>query len=113
MDYAEVTIHTTTLGAEVACALLDRVGVGGAIIEDRADIDLYQRDEGDWDYIDEHIADQMSEDVLVKGYMEEDARLHDRLTMLRGYLADALTMDMGGLELGTLQMDVRHVREED
>lgn len=113
MDHIEVTIHTTTLGAEIASAVLDRAGVPGAIIEDRADIAIYQRDEGDWDYIDEHIADNMSSDVLVKGYVENDYRLHDRLAQLRGYVQDTLAMDMGGLDIGSFAIETRQVREED
>ncbi len=77
MNWVEVTVHTTTEGAEIVANALEMAGAGGAVIEDKADLARYQRSEGDWDYIDEEIGAKMSEDVLVKGYLPDDARIPD------------------------------------
>ena len=49
MNWVEVTVHTTTEGAEIVANALEMAGAGGAIIEDKADLTLYWRSEGDWD----------------------------------------------------------------
>lgn len=113
MNWVEVTVHTTTEGAEIVANALEMAGAGGAIIEDKADLTLYQRSEGDWDYIDEEIGSRMSEDVLVKGYLPDDARIPDELTLLRQTLADIAAMDLGGLPLGSLEVETKGVDEED
>lgn len=112
MDYTKVVVHTTTLGAEIVSGMLDTVGVEGVIIEDRADISLYRREEGDWDYIDEHIADNMSQDVLVIGYLSDDASLSDRLAALRNRTAQLRETDFG-IDVGSLALETSSVREED
>ena len=112
MNWVEVTVHTTTEGAEIVANALEMAGAGGAVIEDKADLARYQRSEGDWDYIDEEIGAKMSEDVLVKGYLPDDARIPDELMLLRQTLASIAQMDMGGLPLGSLAVETQGVREQ-
>ena len=109
MNWVEVTVHTTTEGAEIVANALEMAGAGGAVIEDKADLARYQRSEGDWDYIDEEIGAKMSEDVLVKGYLPDDARIPDELMLLRQTLASIAQMDMGGLPLGSLAVETQGV----
>lgn len=113
MNWVEVTVHTTTEGAEIVANALEMAGAGGAVIEDKADLVRYQRSEGDWDYIDEEIGARMSEDVLVKGYLPDDARIPDELMLLRQTLASIAEMDLGGLPMGSLAVETQGVREED
>jgi ribosomal protein L11 methyltransferase len=113
MNWVEVTVHTTTEGSEIVANALEMVGAGGAVIEDKADIARYQRDEGDWDYIDDEIGSRMAEDVLVKSYLPDDARIPESLTLLRQSLAEIAAMDLGSLPVGTLAVETRGVNEED
>ena len=69
MNWIKMTIRTTTEGAELVTALLMELGINGAMIEDKNDIALNQRPEGQWDIIDEAIALRMDDDVLVSSYI--------------------------------------------
>ena len=57
MNWIKMTIRTTTEGAELVTALLMELGINGAMIEDKNDIALNQRPEGQWDIIDEDWAE--------------------------------------------------------
>ncbi|MGI6315820.1 MAG: 50S ribosomal protein L11 methyltransferase [Christensenellales bacterium] len=112
MNYTKVVVHTTTLGAEIVSGILDTVGVEGVIIEDRADICIYRHEESGWDYIDEHIADGMSPDVLVIGYLSEDACLNDRMAKLRERINQTRETNFG-IDVGSLALETASVKEED
>ncbi len=109
MDWIQLTVLTTTEGAELVSQLLIDLGSAGTAIEDRNDVKLNQRPEGRWDILDESIALQMSEDVKVTGYYPADERaagiaqaVGARLDALR---AMDLKMDLGKLEICSARVD--------
>jgi len=113
MDWIEIVVKTTTQGADIIAAVLYEAGANGAVIEDPADIQLYQRPEGQWDYIDESILERMDSEVLVKGYLSDDEKLHDRLQYIRDRIQYLLTADLGGIDLGSGNLEFHTVKEED
>lgn len=112
MDWIEVAIKTTTQGADIAAHFFYEVGVQGVVIEDPDDIRLAELEARTWDYIDESVLRDMDEAVLVKGYLYEDVAVFDKLQLIRDRTKWALTQDFG-LNLGTLEMILTNVREED
>ena len=112
MDWMEAVVHTTTMGADLVSELLMEAGAVGTAIEDRYDIASSQKKDGMWDMIDEHIYDNMSEDVLVKAYFAADANAQETLLLVGERLAALAKADLG-FDAGSLTLESRGVREQD
>ncbi len=111
MEYAKITIHTTTAGAEALGDLFAEAGAGGAVIEDAADLLAISRDFTLFDGIEQKVFDAMPDDVLVSGYLPADGRLADSIAGLRERAA-AMKARVGDA-FGTMNMDVSRVDEAD
>ena len=72
MDWMELTVLTTTAGADMVSQILMDAGSMGTMIEDKNDVAANQRPEGQWDIIDEAIAERIGDDVKVTGYFPMD-----------------------------------------
>ena len=68
MDWMEYTVLTTTEASELISQVLLDAGSMGTMIEDKNDVALNQRPEGQWDIIDEEIGRRIGDDVKVTGY---------------------------------------------
>ncbi len=112
MDWIELTVLTTTEGSDVVSQLLIDEGSAGTVIEDRNDIKLNQRPEGQWDILDESIALRMSEDVKVTGYYPADERAVGVVKAVEARL-DALKGMNLGMDLGKLTILSARVDDED
>lgn len=112
MDWIELTVLTTTQGADIVSAQLIEAGSAGTVIEDRNDVKLNQRPEGQWDILDESIALRMSEDVKVTGYYPADERVADAVAGVRARLEALKGMDLG-IDFGKLEILSGRVDEED
>ena len=112
MDWKEVTVRTTTEGADIVSELLIEAGAAGTAIADRAEVEGQQRLPRDWDYIDENILKNMDEDVLVQAWYPMDGRLPDTLVHLRQRL-DALAALGLEFPLGKLTLSTDDVKDED
>ncbi len=111
MEYAKITIHTTSLGAEALGDLFAEAGAGGAVIEDAADLLTIERDFKLFDGIEQKVFDAMPEDVRVSGYLPADGRLSDSLAWLRARAADIKARM--GYDFGSCEMEVSRVDEAD
>lgn len=112
MDWLQITVHTTTEGSDIVSQVLMDAGSNGTSIEDRNDIQLNQRPEGQWDILPESLAENMSEDVLVTGYFEADARAQDALSHIRDRLRVLNEMDLG-MDLGKLTVETSGLGDQD
>ncbi len=112
MDWMEITVLTTTEGADIVSEQLIQAGSKGTAIADRADIALHQRPEGQWDIIDDAIAERMGEDVRVTGYYPLEPGAQDALSEVRGRIGALGAMDLG-LDMGKLEIESVRVNEED
>ena len=83
MQWTEVTVLTTTQASEMVSAILEQAGSKGVMIEDKNDVYANQRPEGQWDIIDEAIAERIGDDVRVTGYYPVDERLADTMASIR------------------------------
>ncbi len=103
MKWLKLTVLTTTLASDIVSQLLISEGSAGVMIEDKNDVALNQRPEGQWDIIDEEIARRIGDDVKVSGYYPEDERIKDTVANIRARLSSlrqlAPEVDMGKLEL--------------
>lgn len=112
MDWMELKVLTTTAGADLVSQILMDAGSSGTMIEDRNDVALNQRPEGQWDIIDEEIARRMGEDVKVTGYYEVDAALNDRVRFVESEIRRLREMDLG-FDAGKLEIIRQTFDEED
>ena len=71
MKWLKLTVLTTTLASDIVSQLLISEGSAGVMIEDKNDVALNQRPEGQWDIIDEEIARRM--DDLTMEIEEEES----------------------------------------
>ena len=112
MDWMEYTVLTTTEGSDLVSQILMDAGSTGTMIEDKNDVALNQRPEGQWDIIDEAIAQRIGDDVKVTGYYEVDEKLRDRIMHIEAALARLKGLDLG-MDLGKLEIRTHSVAEED
>lgn len=112
MDWIRMMVRTTTEGAEAVSAMFMNLGIQGAVIEDKADIQLNQRPEGQWDIIDEEIAKRMDDDVKVTVYICGDARAQDTIAHARQELQRLSMMELG-FDAGKLTLEVDSIDDED
>ena len=112
MDWIGLTVLTTTQGADIVSEQLIEAGSAGTMIEDRNDVALNQRPEGQWDIIDESIAQRMGEDVRVTGYYALDERMSDVLRDIEERMRRLARMDLG-VDLGKLEIITAKVDDEE
>ena len=112
MDWMQITVLTTTLGSEPVSQVLLDAGSAGTVIEDKNDVQLNQRPEGQWDIIDEEIARRIGDDVKVTGYYPMDERASDTLAAVRQRVAE-LPRLAPGVDLGKLEVRAGSVDDED
>ncbi len=112
MDWMKVTVLTTTIASDIVSEALISAGSAGTVIEDKNDVSLNQRPEGQWDIIDEEIARRMGDDVKVTGFYPLDERASDALNAVR----DKMRLLPGlcpGVELGRLSVEASTIDDED
>jgi len=113
MNWTEVIIKTTTPGSDIIAEVFYEAGMSGTVIEDRSDIAIYQKPEGIWDYIDEDILDDMDPDVLVKGYLPDDEKLHDRIQYIQDRIRYLKSIELDEIDLGKCSIAFNQVKDED
>ena len=97
MDYSEIAVYTTSEMAEVVAYFLQEVCMDGVSIYDKKD--LY--DNASWDYKDESADTVYEQEVVVKGYCEQEDT--DRVL-------DFLRQNLNGLQnAGSLKVVVNTV----
>ena len=111
MDYTELTVSTTTFGADTVSGLLMDAGAAGTQIIDKADLPDPDHPGKNWELMDRALIDQAPEDVLVKAWFPVSEavaaaeNVSQRLSALRA--ADAAGA------LGALTLSAASIREED
>ncbi len=112
MKWMEISVHTTTGGADLVSLQLMQAGALGTEIIDRLDVPDPNKPSGYWELIDQSLIDAMPEDVVVKGWFPMDERLKDRLSALSAQLKELLALTPG-FPLGSLALHTTQVDEQD
>ena len=112
MDWMKITVLTTTIASEIVSQMLIDAGSQGTIIEDKNDVQLNQRPEGQWDIIDEEIARRIGDDVKVTGFYPMDNRAPDTLSFVKDR-ARELPSIAPGIDLGKLEVSMTTIDDED
>lgn len=109
MKFIEITTKTTTLGAEMVSALYDTYGATGCVIEDKQDLIKNIATYGDWDYIDDEVIGDMSDEVQVKAYFDE--KTNDAIENVKKDISNLRTFT--DMNLGSLEVTINAVDDED
>lgn len=112
MEWVEITVHTTTLGADMVSEALILHGSTGTMVEDRADIPDPNKPNGIWEIIDPNLVNSLPEDVLVHAWFEPDASFAERMQALSAHLEE-IRRAVPDLDMGTLAIDTLNVKDED
>jgi len=112
LDWVEVTVKTTTEGADIVAQIFYEIGVTGVVIEDPDAVRQAQQEERTWDYIDDAILANMEDDVLVKAYISNDAAFYDKLQFVKERIKRLREQDFG-VDMRPLEVILANVREED
>ena len=107
MEYTEVTVSTSTPGAEIVSDILMRLGAAGTQILDRADLPDPAKPTANWELMDQSVIDAMPTDVQVKAWFDEQA-----LNRVIGPLREQLAL-LAAPDMGTLSVTLQGVKEED
>ncbi|WZL74625.1 50S ribosomal protein L11 methyltransferase [Clostridiaceae bacterium 35-E11] len=110
MKWIEVKIKTTTEAVEAVANILYDVGVGGVAIEDPNDSIFKEKEEGDWDYVDESILKNGYEGAIIKGYLPESEDLLDKIELIK---QNVEKIPLYNLDKGLGEVTTTEVYEED
>lgn len=110
MKWIEIKIKTTHEAVETMANILHESGVEGVVIEDPHDIQVYQNEAVDWDYIDETLLGEVEESVCVKGYLSEAPDLPDKIQLINERVEQIREYD---IDTGLGEVTTAEVFEED
>ena len=102
MDYIELTVSTTTFGAETVSEILMENGAAGTQIIDRNDLPDPDKPGKNWELMDRELIEQAPEDVQVKAWFEASeavAAVEAVRVRLEGLKKENLRDNMSTLEL--------------
>lgn len=112
MDWMKLTVLTTTIASEIVSQMLIEAGSQGTIIEDKNDVQMNQRPEGQWDIIDEEIARRIGDDVKVTGFYPMDNRAPDTLSYVKDRVRE-LPGIAPDVDFGKLTVSMSTIDDED
>ena len=112
MNWLEYTVLTTTEASDMISNVLIEAGSKGVMIEDKNDVALNQRPEGQWDIIDEEIARRIGDDVKITGYYPIDERIADTVSHIETELRKLQAIEFD-FPVGKLTGYTHSIDEED
>ena len=105
MKYVELTISTNTIGSELVSDILWNYTDQGVAISDMNDIlELDKMKKGTWDYVDEELLKNKTEEVFVKGFIPKDEP--EKLSAVK---EEVLALKDFGFDVGALTFTERDV----
>ena len=111
MDYIELTVSTTTFGAETVSDIFMELGAAGTQIIDRGDLPDPDHPGKNWELMDRALIDQAPEDVQVKAWFPVSETPGVR-EAVEASLSALKAADQAGA-MGKLTLTAGAIREED
>ena len=111
MNWTEVTVKTTTEAVEAISNILLEERCGGVMIEDPKDFLFQEKNELDWDYVEEEVFNKSNQDgVLIKTYIPEERNVLELVETIKAKIS--LLPDCG-LDIGEGSVSLSNVNESD
>lgn len=112
MNWAEISLKTTSEGIEIVNGFLMAHGVSSVMIEDAADFQSFLADTTIyWDYVDEELMKMASCDTVVKFYLADNPQGFETLNQIKADLP--ALREKSELDLGELALAVGYKEEEE
>lgn len=104
----EIVVHTTTEGSELVSEMLVELGANGTEVVDRNDVPDPNKPGVFWELYDPKMVKAMPEDVLVKGWFDEQANPEEIVHTLK-----MLPKNIPGMNFGSMAVEVSQMENED
>lgn len=113
MNWAEVSIYTTTDGIEIINGALLKLGINDAVIEDPGVFeDFLHNNTLNWDYYDEELAKMKNCESCIKVYLADNNQGKESLKEIYKFIED-LKNENKDIDLGRLEIATRILNDED
>lgn len=116
MEWIEVFVSVSQEGLEAAAGVLYQCGLTGLMIHDETDFaEFLENPNREWDYVaDELVEEKEQQETGVTFFLRDNLYGREQLAQIRGALAAAKAAEReSGLALGSLEMRMKNVQEED
>lgn len=110
MKWIEIVIKTTFEAKEAVTNILHEAMVEGIVIEDPNDILNLLKEDERWDYMDEDLAKDYYDGVVVKGYFENDENWEEKKDFIKERINMLPRYD---LDLGSTEIEVQDLEDRD
>ncbi len=112
MNWIEAKLYTTSEGTEAVAAMLMECGINGIQIEDFDEFKHFiETNKEHWDYVDDELFKNKSEEVCVTSYIPENEYLSDTIKSIETAILQLKNAETG-LALGTLKLELKNVNDE-
>lgn len=113
MEWIELTIDTASAGVSLLETALTLNGFDSFITDDAQEFEDFLATNRDyWDIVDETVSQQLQGVSRVRLYLEQSPAAQEEITRLRALMAE-LKAGYPGAELGSLEISLANVRNED
>ena len=113
MEWQQITIFTSSFGADIVCDRLDNIGISGFEIEDEKDFNEFlENNTKYWDFVDEDLLKSKQGETKVKIYIEANEQFNSTLALIEKTLSDLKKEDETD-SFGRLEIETVSLMEED
>lgn len=113
LEWAEITVYTTTEGIEPLTSALTELGITGFVIKDAKDFeDFLENKTGNWDYIDNDLMGLKNCETEVTIYLPKDAGGAELWNSAKSAI-ESLKAGDSEKRFGRLEFEMKNIRDED
>ena len=111
MKWTEVLIKVDPQAVEAVTDILYRLGAQGVAIDEPVDVQKLREDELYWDYIDEKLLENDTEETKIMAYFsEEETNLPEKIAVIKEKIRNLTEF---GLSIGSGTVELSNVNQED
>ena len=111
MKWTEVLIKVDPQAVEAVTDILYGLGAQGVAIDEPVDVERLREDELYWDYIDEKLLENDTEETKIMAYFsEEETNLPEKIAVIREKIRNLTEF---GLSIGSGTVELSNVNQED
>ena len=110
MKWIEVFVKTTSEFEEEVTNILYEANIQGIIIEDFQDVLDLEKNKNDWDIIDPDLLNNYYEGIIIKGYLEEDDDVEEKIDFIKEKIHGLPRYD---LDIRDTEVEINTIEETD
>jgi ribosomal protein L11 methyltransferase len=110
LKWIEVFVKTTSEFEEEVTNILYEANIQGIIIEDFQDVLDLEKNKNDWDIIDPDLLNNYYEGIIIKGYLEEDDDVEEKIDFIKEKIHGLPRYD---LDIRDTEVEINTIEETD